>query len=303
MAARRVVFRADANGRIGFGHFMRSSALKSQLENEFECHMVSLDPDSGDYGRQDEEFTASIGKEDIVVLDNYYFDTAYQRHVRQRAHALVCIDDMPDKHYVADLFLTFSPLPESRFSLEHYTRFYGGVDRAFLREPFLTPVTRKRSCPPQRALLIIGGADPLHLTDRMLGILLEVYTDMEIDVVSRTTPAQILLDSGRVETWSGLDASRMVQLMDRADFGIFPASTVCVEAFARQLPVAAGFFVDNQIPFYTHGTELGWWLPLGDLRADRDTLKCILGKGCIPPPPKFDFAARHREITDIFKSL
>lgn len=298
-----IVFRADANGRIGFGHFTRSSALMSRLENDFECRMVSLDPDSPDYAALHEDFTASIGPDDIVVLDNYYFDTDYQRLVRRRAHALVCIDDLPDKHYVADLFLTFSPLPQSRFSLEPYTRFYGGVDRAFLREPFLRPVTRQRDFPPRRALLMIGGADPLHLTDKLLGIMLEVYDEIEIDVVTRTNPDQSLLDSGRVNTWSGLDAVAMAYLMDHADFGVFPASTVCVEAFARRLPVAAGFFVDNQIPFYTHGTQLGWWLPLGDLRANPNIIKKILQQGCIPDSPKFDFAARSREITDIFKSL
>lgn len=303
MTSRRVVFRADANQRIGFGHFMRSSALMDRLKGDFECRMVSLDPDSDNYTRLHDKFTEEVGPDDIVVLDNYYFNTNYQRLLRERAAALVCIDDLPDRHYVADIFLTFSPLERERFSLEPYTRFYGGIDRAFLREPFLKPAPERMNHSPRHALLAIGGTDPLHLTNKILRIIQEIYPYIDIDVISRSTVNENLLERGRVKVWSGLDATQMADMMDRADFGIFPASTVCVEAFSRRLPVAAGYFVDNQIPFYTHGSREKWWLPLGDLRADSDSIRQRFENKTIPLPPDFDFAARNNEIKDIFKSL
>ncbi len=52
-----------------------------------------------------------------------------------------------------------------------------------------------------------------------------------------------------------VSAEGVRDLLDNADMGIFPASTVCVEAFSRHLPVAAGYFVSNQEEFYAEGVK------------------------------------------------
>ena len=41
----------------------------------------------------------------IVVLDGYHFDTNYQTKIKQKGCKLVCIDDLHDKHFVADIII------------------------------------------------------------------------------------------------------------------------------------------------------------------------------------------------------
>jgi len=329
MAGRlRVVFRADADRVTGYGHFVRSMALASYLRHDFDCVVATRNADIGGpsdwqkslvaeagasllpvYGSGLNEFDAgfmtSLRPEDVVVLDNYYFTTEYQRNVRSRVKALVCIDDMHDRHFVADVILTVCPLTRSDFSLEDYTRFYGGVDRAFLREPFLAPVPeRNRPSIPCCVALAIGGADPLHLTDTVIAALQRILPEVEVDVIAGQSVS--VEPSAGVRIWRDINAERIVEIFDHADLGIFPASTVCVEAFSRRLPMAAGYYVDNQKDFYRHGVSQGWfaplgWLPDGEAYIERRLHEALL-RG-VPQPPAFDFEKRKGEIIEIFKSL
>jgi spore coat polysaccharide biosynthesis predicted glycosyltransferase SpsG len=54
--------------------------------------------------------------------------------------------------------------------------------------------------------------------------------------------------------FKNLTALEISKLMEKADFGIFPASTVAIEACAKRLPFICGYFVDNQKEFY-HGIK------------------------------------------------
>ncbi len=325
---RRVVLRADAGSQIGYGHFVRTVALAAYLRHDFDCVIATRNTDLGHpsewqhslvaeagarvlpvYGSGlsefDARFIASLHPEDLVVLDNYYFTTEYQRDVRSRVKALVCIDDMHDRHFVADLVLTVCPLTRSDFSLEDYTRFYGGVDRAFLREPFLDPVPhRERPALPRRVALAMGGADPMHLTDTVIAALRSILPDVEVDVI---VGQSVAVDaSAGIRIWRQIDAGRIVDIFDHADLGIFPASTVCVEAFSRRLPVAAGYYVDNQKDFYRHGVSQGWFAPLGWLPDGGEQIEHRLRHALrhgIPTPPSFDFPRRRHELVHIFKEL
>jgi spore coat polysaccharide biosynthesis predicted glycosyltransferase SpsG len=52
-------------------------------------------------------FLSFLKGDEIVFLDNYFFTTDYQREIKERGCKLVCIDDMHDEHYVADVVLGF----------------------------------------------------------------------------------------------------------------------------------------------------------------------------------------------------
>ncbi len=45
----------------------------------------------------------------IVVLDGYHFGTNYQKQIKLKGAKLVCIDDMHDKEFVADLIINHIP--------------------------------------------------------------------------------------------------------------------------------------------------------------------------------------------------
>ena len=146
-----------------------------------------LDMHCGDRKDFDACFLDSLCPEDIVVLDNYYYDAKYQDEVRLRCRRLVCIDDVHDRCFTADAVLTFLPLGRELFSLAPHTEFHSGIEWSFLREPFLSPVCRRKrkSVEPPRIVMALGGADPFGLTDRLLAVLTEEIPDAAVDEIGR----------------------------------------------------------------------------------------------------------------------
>lgn len=326
----RVVLRADAGSSIGFGHFVRTTALAAYLRDDFECVVATRNPDTGRptpyqlslieeadalpsdlTGREREEFDAAflddLMPDDIVVLDNYYYPAEYQSEIRTRCRALVCIDDVHDRHFVSDVVMTFCPLDREDFSMEDYTRFYGGIKWSFLRQPFLAPARQRPSGTIRRIAMAMGGADPFGLTDRYIALLRRIAPDVVLDVLAGQTVRVSYQQDQRLHIWRQADAKTIAEIFDNADLGIFPASTVCVEAFSRRLPIAAGHYVDNQEEFYAYGVEHGWFAPLGcmlddDAQIER-RLAPILSADMPAPASDFDFRRSRREIINIFKSL
>lgn len=327
----RILLRADAGSSIGFGHYVRTCALGGYLCDEFECMLVSRNPDLGlpsDYQRKlaaqsgltiidvagknrdtfDPAFLDLIEPDDIVVLDNYYYDTAYMNEVKGRCRALVCIDDMHDRHFPADLVMTFCPLTREQFSLEPDTNFVGGMEWSFLRAPFLTPAKPRNymSKKPRHIALAMGGTDPLGLTNKIVRLIREIDASLQIEVLAGQTVNIDFKEDAGLQVHRQASAQEIADMFDRCDLGIFPASTVCVEAFSRGLPVAAGYFVDNQEEIYAYGVEHGWFMPLGDLTQDSETLMPLLKKVLttpLSPSPAFDFAARKQDIIELFRTL
>lgn len=326
-----VVLRADGGRETGFGHFVRTCALAGYLSGEFRCSIVSFNPESSvpspfqmaqieeagatalplrarnleDFNR---EFLEVLTGGEITVLDNYYYSTDYQRAVKSKSRALVCIDDMHDRHFTADAVMTFCPLCRSDFSLEPGTVFRGGIEWSFLRKPFLAPPSRRASCPGKlRIVMAMGGADPLRLTDKTAGAVLEADPDARLDIMAGQTVESSFSGNPRVTLHRNLDAASVARLFDSADLGIFPASTVCVEAFARRLPVAAGHFADNQEEFYAKGVAEGWFMPLGDLRDSSRTLQERMATALRALPafrtPVFDFAKSRARTVALFREL
>lgn len=343
-----VILRADAGSSIGFGHFVRTCALAAYLRNDFSCYIATRNPDTeelSDYqlsmileaGAQpllvkgclrevyDSNFiatciaqTAKDSAKPIIVLDNYYYSTQYQSKVREVSQALICIDDMHNRHFVADAVMTFCPLSRLDFSLEPYTKFYGGIEWSLLRAPFLRPLIADRTqsvsvakSEQSKAIssiaLAMGGADPFRLTDKMIDIIREIDASIQIDVIAgQTVVVESEIDKN-VRINRNVNAEKIADIFDYADLGIFPASTVCVEAFARRLPIAAGHYVDNQEEFYRYGVKADWFAPLGCFLDSKQQLKERLEKiicnNALPVAPEFDFRRRRKDIIDLFKQF
>lgn len=328
----RVVLRADAGRGIGFGHFIRTLALAAYLREDFDCVVASRNPDRdglsdyqlaeadkagarildmhcGDRKDFDACFLDSLCPEDIVVLDNYYYDAKYQDEVRLRCRRLVCIDDVHDRCFTADAVLTFLPLGRELFSLAPHTEFHSGIEWSFLREPFLSPLCRRKrkSVEPPRIVMALGGADPFGLTDRLLAVLTEEIPDAAVDVIAGDTVDVKGEEFPSVTVHRRVSAEGVRDLLDNADLGVFPASTVCVEAFSRHLPVAAGYFVSNQEEFYAEGVKRGWFAPLGSLFDSRARLAARIRNAVEGLSernvPEFDFHEGRRMIIDFFRNL
>ena len=298
----KVIIRADGSGRIGFGHKVRSQALADMLPDA-ELHSWEGEKEA------DEEFLRILDADPgaIAVLDNYFHTPQYMEAVRSRSRALVCIDDMPTRHFPADALISFCPFGREEFSLPSEARFLSGFQYSLLRAPFLRPQSTR---PREGIAVVLGGADPLGLTSRTIRRIHELLPEARIEAVAG---AAVKLDSGldaipRLVVHRRLGGEEMADLFDRCSLGIFPASTVCMEALARHLPVAAGHFVDNQLRVYEEGVRSGLFLPLGDLREfgngpGAQALAEAFRSGWRPSVPFPDFQSSRREIFALFEDL
>lgn len=256
---RKIFFRADADPTIGYGHFIRSLALADMLKDDFDCVFYTQSPT--DYQQKEaasvchleelpaddtrfELFLNELTGTEIVVLDNYFYTTDYQRKIKEKGCKLVCIDDMHDKHYVADAVVNHGPVRPEEFDCEPYTRLCVGAKWSLLRKPFLVPV---KSCERKKQIVVcLGGADPQRLTDKIVSYLFDLGVQYEVVVVLGDSAYLSETNRKRVTVKHNLSALSMAELFETASIGVLPSSSVRMEAVSRGLKVICGYFVDNQ---------------------------------------------------------
>ena len=285
----RICFRADASASIGYGHFIRSLALADMLKDDFDCVFYTQSP--SDYQRSEAEkvcrlealpaddskfqlFLDELKGTEIVVLDNYFFTTDYQKAIKAKGCKLVCIDDLHNKHYVSDAVVNHGFAKETDFSKENYTRVYTGPDYALLRSPFLKDdkETKRRS---NKWVVCFGGSDQNNYTGKTAELLRQRKDSPEIVAVvgDGYQYTQQLKDAG-VEVRQRLTANEMAMLFRSAENVVCSASSVCYESLACECKVYAGYYVDNQKDFYENLQQRRHILPLGELHnGNWDLLK------------------------------
>lgn len=336
MSKKTIAFRADRSKKTGFGHFVRSLALANHLKNDFECYFASYDEDIKDvevekheeYLRQlvqigilpillfensreenDEAFLRYLDNNgiDIVVLDNYYYDAEYQQKIRNLGCKVVCIDDVPSRHMACDLLITGSPLNRSDFSLEPYTEFVSGIEWTFLRDEFLVPMKlRNTKSEPAEVVIAMGGSDAFNLTDKMISIIGNCMPTAKIHVIAGSLVKINSQNQNRVIRHQNLSASELVTLFDKVDLGIFPSSTIAIEAASRKLPIIVGYNTANQMALYENGVKKKLFVPLGNLLDSANLIVARLTEiiGSIPlAPPVIDFSKQKQDTISLFKRL
>ena len=275
----KIYFRADAGGTIGYGHFIRSLSVADMLKDDFDVTFFTANPSeyqieemskvckykSLSDGSKLDDFLSLLNGGETVVLDNYFYTTEYQRAIKDKGCKLVCIDDPHGIHYVCDVLLSHGNGIPSDFDIEPYTRLCLGIDWAMLRKPFRGPVDwyHQRN---NDIVVNFGGADPYHITELIVGLLLKLNLNYNIKVI--LGDKVFLSDEcrNRFDVLSNLSAEQMAQLFDDSAFGIFAASTVCLEGQSRGLPMIVGYYVDNQEKYYYRIKETGHYATLDYLQ-------------------------------------
>lgn len=285
---RKILFRADASAEIGYGHFIRTLALADMLKDNFECVFYTQAP--SEYQRKECEkfcklvelpaddsrfqlFLDGLQGDEIVVLDNYFYTTEYQKAIKAKGCKLVCIDDLHDKHYVADVVINHGFASEADFSKENYTQLYTGPNYALLRAPFLKKDdTIKRN--ENRWVVCFGGSDQNDYTGKAVRQLKKRIDSPEIVAVVGDGYQFIhdLKETG-VVIRQRLSAEIMAELFRSAANVVCSASSVCYESLASGCKIYAGYYVDNQKDFYWDLKTRGHIIPLGELhQCDWDLL-------------------------------
>jgi UDP-2,4-diacetamido-2,4,6-trideoxy-beta-L-altropyranose hydrolase len=287
MAKGTIIFRADGGANLGMGHFIRSLALAEMLNQSFNCIFATRNPSEYqlkeissvchkyiNLSNDDEhylQFLNILTGNEIVVLDNYFFSTDYQRAIRAKGCKLVCIDDLNEIHFVADMIINHSiGADPSVYSKETYTKVLTGLDFALLRQPYFqddASFDEKK----YGAVIIMGGTDPLDLSTKTLHILNQIKFPKPIAVVGKVNSTFHGNNSINVSHFEHLSSFQILSLMRTSEFGLLPASTVSIEACAARLPFICGYFVENQKKNYDNIKEqelaicIGDWTKIGSL--------------------------------------
>lgn len=315
---RKVYFRADAGGTIGYGHFIRSLSVADMLKDDFECvfftqapteyqikecskvcKLVELPADDTKF----KLFLQELNGDEIVVLDNYFYTTDYQREIKDKGCKLVCIDDPHGIHYVCDVLMSHGNGIPSDFDVEPYTRLCLGTDWAMLRKPFRRPVEwdRQRN---NDIVVNFGGADPFHITELIVRLLLQLKLSYNIKVILGDKVFLSDECKAKVDILQNLSAEQMAQLFDESAFGIFAASTVCLEGQSRGLPMIVGYYVDNQEKYYNRIKESGHYATL-DYLQDASEEKLMKAIDSVPYIHRLKMNAEdiQSRYVNLFKSI
>ena len=261
---KKIYFRADAGSTIGYGHFVRSLALADMLKNDFECIFFTTSPSdyqtgemvkvckyvSLDVNTKFEDFLTMLNGDEIVVLDNYFFDTYYQKQIKDKGCKLVCIDDMHDRHFYADVIINHCINDCASYEAEKETAYFLGAKWALLRNPFLQEIKGTHNV--NHWVIIFGGSDPYNLSLHYTQFIKNLVPNAGLTVIVGDGYKYIdeLKEIKDVTVLNMLTAEQIKDIFSNAAHVVCSASSVCYEALACGCIVHAGYYVDNQVEFY-----------------------------------------------------
>jgi UDP-2,4-diacetamido-2,4,6-trideoxy-beta-L-altropyranose hydrolase len=284
-----VILRVDGSPRVGLGHLVRCIALAHMLKNDFEviffCKEIpeSLENELATFSfglvkiSDDHEFFRRITKQNIIVLDGYHFDTAYQKQVTASEAKLVCIDDLHDKEFLADLIINHAPgITPQDYIARPYTQFALGLDYALLRPVFLEQAKKERIIEKMETLMIcFGGSDHKSLVENTLLASLKfshfkkiiLITGAGYELTSDFT--NLAGSTNRIDHRRALNGKQMLDTMLEADLAIVPASGILLEVLAAGCIAISGIYVENQKFIYEHAFNAGLFVEAGNFTQEK----------------------------------
>lgn len=279
MKDRRVYIRADASPEIGYGHFIRCLALADILKDRFECIIYTQNPTLFQHkeasticelkylpsdDRKFDLFLENLSGNEIVVLDNYFFTSDYQKKIKDKGCKLVVFGSN-DRHYYADAIINFTDLTPDLFSSEPYTRFFIGLEWSLLRSEFYkSPIPKENE---KSITICIGGTDQFCFIEIFINIIRNSYPEYTITVISSDKIGferiQKLKEKG-IRTEINLSARQIAEIFANSKISVVSASSVALEALSQQSNVISGYYVKNQENIYKSLVSHGYIWPIGD---------------------------------------
>jgi UDP-2,4-diacetamido-2,4,6-trideoxy-beta-L-altropyranose hydrolase len=272
---KKIVIRVDGGTRIGMGHIVRCQALADMLSDNFDITFAVQEPINNvlnlvpqttttivqlpattNYQEDASNFSNYLKGDEIVVVDGYNFQTAYQQTIKNIGCKLVAIDDLHGWYQVADIVINHANgANQLKYHAAAHTQFYLGLDYVLLRNEFLNADTPKREITHLRKVFIsMGAADFTNITQKFVNALLEVTDVKEInlllgDVNPNLEAIQKMVSQHplRLKSHVNLSAAQIAALLKVCDVCICPASTISLESCAIGIVLISGYTAQNQV--------------------------------------------------------
>ncbi len=298
---KRIIFRADGNSIIGFGHFYRLLALAEMLSNDFTCIYVINQPDDNlrkqasaicqsvielqnkytyllpdlvsDENQIPFDLDGIAGTDDIVVVDGYHFLDKYQSALHKTGCIQVFVDDFLMDYPFAGAIINHAPGLIGKKEYMGRPELCFGLSYAILRKAFFYPFTAKPDNQKKGIYVSLGGGDYYGFTLTVCKGLLASGKFSSIHVVctkqfdaGQLASLRLLESAGLIHIYQNINAEEIVAIMDKCSFAFVAASTVLVEAYARGLTCYTGFSARNQELMYSGFVNEKLAVGMGDLR-------------------------------------
>lgn len=211
----RVAVRADSSLAIGTGHVARCLTLATALRDGGETVRFICRRQPGDccdlirgqgfvvlpllYEGEvspESDAAAVLGaldgwKPELLVVDHYRLDAAWERRLRPEAGRILVIDDLADRRHDCDALLDQNLVQGLEHRYDGLTppgcALFLGPRYALLRDEFIRVrrTLRQRSGEAKRILVSFGGSDPTNETEKALLALRKCAPgDAVVDVVA-----------------------------------------------------------------------------------------------------------------------
>ncbi len=288
-----IVFRVDADSKIGSGHIARCSVLANELSNR--AHTVSLITNCQDerlinkfemLNASSIYWTDNINANlrelllesttiDILVVDHYGLSRDWESKQREFVGKIIVIDDLANRSHDCDF------LVDQNFYRDAGSRYKSLVSKdcqQFCGPKFtlLRPEYRRKRYEDQKAvnptrtdsaLVFLGASDLAGLSAKMTHALKDEFPNLKIELLVGS------LNPKRSELRSEFAGERRVQTLEfqenlapilrRNSFGVFSCGSIMWEAFACGLPTAVVTMTEEQKPLATGLAEAGHLAYLG----------------------------------------
>ncbi len=269
---RKIIFRVDGNNKIGLGHITRCIALAEMINAEYNCSFAIMQPEQSlanqvtiagcdVFPLENSSLTAFLdclkGNE-IVVLDGYKFDEVYQDRIKEKGCKLVCIDDLSQQHFKADVIINHALTASAeQYSKEEYTKVLVGNKYVLLRKEFLGIPQNQKHQKHQKfdiPFVCLGGADKDNLSFKVASLLGQLEGIKHVNVLVGSAYLgniqELKAIDSRINVFQNLPAEEVVKVMRQSTFAIVSASGIAYECAAVGLPMITGHYIDNQLLFY-----------------------------------------------------
>lgn len=268
---------AEANYKVGMGHFMRCLSLALMVKDLVEITFYARDIEqissvSSKYSLpseqliSNEDFLEKLDANTIALVDGYDYTQEFEKKIRQVCLSLMRIDDEYNRAIFADYIINQAP----GVSREHYSSSKGaqlllGPDYALLRPEFLNAsVPENRDT--RKVAVCFGGADPQNLSFKITQLLLDQAALKEVHLILGqaylfSESLDKLLSDNRLKVYKALSAEQMVETVLACGLAIVPASGVLYECLALGTPCISGYYVPNQANLYKGWKSLNAILP------------------------------------------